>query len=96
MTGLRSVAQVVFTPPVGLQEDAVDLLEIDGLGSVSDRHHHGSDAEVSDVPPDPFARSCNEAEGIDGEGVVAERDLVELIEDELDCVVRCEFLEQDE
>ena len=86
---------VSLPTPVRLQEDAVDLLEVDSLRLISDSFHHGCDAEVSDASDHSFARSCDEVECLVGEGVVAECDLVELLENELDGVIRREFLQHD-
>ena len=41
------------------------------------------------------AGASDEIQRLVGESVVPESDLVELLEDEVDRVVRCEFLQQD-
>lgn len=41
-------------PPVGLQEDGVDLLEVDGFGAVTNGFNHGTNAEVFDGPEGAF------------------------------------------
>ena len=61
---------------MGLQEDAVDLFEIYRLRLITDGLHHGCDAEVSDASEDAFAGACDEGEGLVGECVVTESDLV--------------------
>jgi len=43
------VIEISFSTPVGLQKDEFDLLEVHGLGAVTDGFHHGGDAEVSDA-----------------------------------------------
>ena len=35
-------------PPMGLEEDSVNLLEVDGFGAVPDGFEHGSYTEVFD------------------------------------------------
>lgn len=87
--------EVALSPPVGLQQDAVDLLEVDGLGAVADGLHHGGEGEVSDASEDAFAGARDEVERLVGEGVMAESDFVELPEDEGDGVVGREPLQQD-
>lgn len=90
---MDSVAQVTFSAPVWLEEDAVDLFEIDGLGAVPHGFHHRCDAEVSDASQNSFAGACDETESVIGEGIVAKCDLVELDKDELDGVVGSELLQ---
>ena len=40
----------MFLSPVGLEEDAVDLLEVDGPGSIADGFEHCRTAEVAGSP----------------------------------------------
>ena len=67
---------------MGLQEDAVDLFEIYGCSVrkaerlITDGHHHRCETEVSDASEDAFAGACDEGEGLVGECVVTESDLV--------------------
>jgi hypothetical protein len=55
--------EVALAPPVGLQQDAVDLLEVDRLRAVADSFHHWGDGEISDTPEDAFAEASDEVEG---------------------------------
>ena len=73
----RFVALVM--PPVGLEEDGVDLFEVDGFGAVSDGFDHGADAEVFDGAEGSFGAACDEVGGGFGEGGVWESDAVELV-----------------
>jgi hypothetical protein len=41
------VRQVEFLAPVGLQQDAIDLLELDGFGAIAYGLEQGAEAEVS-------------------------------------------------
>ena len=79
---------------MGLDEDAIDLLEVDGLGAVADRLDEGSEAEILHAPEDPLGRSHDEAERLCGEGCVRQGDLVELGEDEAVEVALDELLEE--
>ena len=56
--------------PVGLEEDVVDLLEVDGFGAVADGFDHGANAEVFDGPEGAFGAAGDEVGGGFGEGIV--------------------------
>lgn len=68
---LREGLLTVFYP-VGLDEDAVDLLEIDEAGLVAHGFDQGTDAEVAGAAQQPLAGADDEREGFGGEGVVAQ------------------------
>ena len=70
-------------PPVGLEQDGVDLLEIDGFGLVAHGFDHGSDAEVSDGSESAFGASGDEVDGFFGKGGVGQADALELGVDEV-------------
>ena len=72
----------VLGPPVRLEQDAVDLLEVDGLGAVADSLEQRADAEVASRPEDTLAGADDEAESVVGESAVSEGDAVELGKDE--------------
>lgn len=67
---------------MGLQEDAIDLFEVDGLGAVSHCFEQVCDAEVASAAQHAFRRADEQAERIVGEGAVREGDPVELSADE--------------
>lgn len=72
---------MVFSP-VGLNEDAVDLFEIDGAGLVPDGFDEGADGEVAGAAEDSVPGAHDESEGLGGERVMAKAAAVELIEEE--------------
>ncbi len=41
------LADIAFSAPVGLEQDAVDLFEIDGLRLIAYGLHHGCNAEIA-------------------------------------------------
>ena len=73
--------EVTFGSPVGLQQDAVDLGEVDGLGAVADGFEEAGDAEVAAASEQAFGGVQQQGEGLFDEGVVAESDAVEFAED---------------
>ena len=81
---LRSCGErvVIVFSPVGLKEDAVDVLEVHDAGLVADGFDEGAEAEVAGAAKDPFARADDQRQGFGGEGVVAKAGAVELIQDE--------------
>ena len=79
--GLDKGLVTVFSP-VGLDEDAVDLFEIDDAGLVAHGFDEAADAQVAGAAQQPFAGANDEREGFEGEGVVAESGAIELGEDE--------------
>ena len=89
------MGQVDLFAPVGLQEDAVDLLQVDGFGAVAHGLEHGAEAEVSGAPEDALGGADDEAERVVGEGRVGECHLVELGADEVGHGVGGQFLQQD-
>lgn len=80
-------------PPVGLEEDSVNLLEIDGFGAVPDGFDHGTDAEVLHGPEGAFGTSGDEVDGLFGKGGVGEADTFKLPVDVVGEVLRGEGLE---
>src|SRR5271156_1221467 len=50
--GLSEVDQVGFFLPVGLQEDAVDVVDVDGLVGAADGFDHAADAKVAGLAQD--------------------------------------------
>ena len=63
---------VTVFPPVGLDEDPVDLFQIDGAELVAGGLDERGDAEVLGPAQQTLARAHDEGERVGGEGVVAE------------------------
>jgi len=72
---------MVFSP-VGLNEDAVDLLEIDGAGLVAHGFDEGTNGEIAGAAEDSVPGAHDESESFGSERVVAKAAAVELIEEE--------------
>ena len=72
---------------MGLEEDAVDLGEVDGLDAIADGFEERAEAEVSDASEDAFGGACDEGEGVVGEDGVGESGAIELGTDEGEDVV---------
>ena len=72
---------------MGLEEDAVDLGEVDGLDAIADGFEERAEAEVSDASEDAFGGACDEGEGVVGEDGVGESGAIELGADEGEDVV---------
>jgi hypothetical protein len=68
---------------VGLHEDAVDDVDIDGALGGADGFDEAADAEVAGLAEDAVGGTDDEVDGGWGEGVVAEPGVVEFAEDEL-------------
>jgi hypothetical protein len=73
--------------PVGLQQHAIDLLQIDGTGAVAHGLEKRCDAKVSRGAQHTLRRSYDEPECFFGEGIVGECDAVELGENEGYCTI---------
>ena len=81
---------LLVVPPVGLEQNGVDLFEVDGLGAVAHGFDERADAEVFDGAQGAFRAADDEVDGGFGEGVVGQADAVELAVDELGDGVRSE------
>lgn len=81
--------------PVGLNENAVDLFDIDGACLVADGFEEGCNTEVAGAAQTAFGRTHDEVECGFGEGVVTESTFVELIEDEVAGLVGVHGFEDD-
>ena len=68
---MRGFVALVVSP-VGLQQDGVDLLEVDGFGLVADCFDEAADGEVFDGAEGAFGAAGDEVEGGFGEGAVRE------------------------
>ena len=62
MARLSVMLRVAVFAPVGLEQDAVDLFEVDGLCAISDGFDERGDAEVARASEDAFAGAYDESE----------------------------------
>ena len=69
--------------PVGLQEDAVDVVDVDGLVSGADGLDEAADAEVAGLAQDAVGGADDQVHSWSCEGVMAEADAVEFTQDEV-------------
>jgi hypothetical protein len=65
----------MFFSPVGLGEDGVEVLQIDGTGLITDRFDQRAEAEVAGVPQDALAGTDDESEGFGGKSSQSSRSL---------------------
>src|SRR5271155_3395339 len=93
--GRSVVDEVGFLLPVGLQEDAVDVVDVDGLGGAADGLDQATDAEVAGLAQNAIGGADDEVHGRAAEGVVPESGAVEFAEDEVAQVVGVEALGDD-
>ena len=89
------VDEVGFLLPVGLQEDAVDVVDVDGFVGAADGLDQAADAEVAGLAQDAVGGADDEIDGGAGEGVVSESDAVEFAEDEVAHVIGIEAFGDD-
>ena len=68
---------------MGLNEDAVDLLEIDDADLVAHGFDERAQAQVAGAAQQALAGADDEGQGVRGEGVVAQAGAVQLGQDEL-------------
>ena len=80
---------------MGLEEDAIDLLEVDGATAVADGLDQGAEAEVAGTAEVSLGGAHDEGERVRGEGRVRHCDGVELGADEVGHVVGCEPGDED-
>ena len=64
--------RVAVLSPVRLEQDAVDLLEVDGLGAVSDGLEQSAEAEVAHATKHASGGAHDEGERVRGELLMAE------------------------
>jgi len=81
MSGSSEVDEVGFLLPVGLQEDAVDVVDVDGLVGGADSLDHAADAEIAGLAQHAVGTADNQVDGGLSEGVVAELGAVEFAQD---------------
>ena len=77
------IGEIGVFVPVGLQQDAVDDVDVDGALGGADGFDEASDGEVSGASEDAVGGADEEVDGGGREGVVAESDAVEFAEEEL-------------
>src|SRR5271168_1368049 len=77
------IDQVGLLLPMGLQEDAVDVVDVDGLAGTADGLDQAADTEVAGLAQDAVGRADDEIDGGAGEGVVPQSGAVELAQDEV-------------
>jgi YD repeat-containing protein len=73
---------IAVLSPVGLDEHAVDLLDVNGAGLRAHGFDECGQAEVAGAAQEAFGSAHHEGEGVLREGVVSESGVVELLEDE--------------
>src|SRR5262249_58979807 len=66
------VNQVGFLLPVGLQEDAVDVVDVNRFVGAADGLDHAADAEIAGLAQDAVGASDDEVDGGAGGGGVCE------------------------
>jgi len=67
--------------PVGLDEHAVDVFEIDAAGLVAHGFNKGTNAEVASATQEAVAGAHDKGEGFGREDIVAKTAAIELVED---------------
>ena len=73
---------VTIISPMGLDEDAVDLFEIDGAGLVADSFDEGAHAQVARATQKAVTGTHDESEGLWSERVVTKTGAIELVQEE--------------
>ena len=86
---------VALFAPVRLQQDAIDLIEVDGLGAISDSLDEGAEAEVAYASQQALRRADDQRERLEREGRVRESGAVELGMNEAGEVFRRELGDED-
>ena len=81
--------------PVGLQEDAIDVVDVDGLVGGADGLDQAANAEITGLAQDAVGGADDQVDGEAREGVVAEANAVEFAQDEVAQGVRGEAFGDD-
>src|SRR5271155_89959 len=68
---------------MGLHQDAVDVVDVDGLVGAADGLDHAADAEIAGLAQDAVGTADDQVDGRLSEGVVAELGAVEFAQDEV-------------
>src|SRR5271165_6347191 len=74
---------IAVISPMGLNEDPVDLLEIDGADLIAHGLDQRTEAEIAGAAQQALGGADNEGQGVRGEGIVAQARAVQLRQDEL-------------
>src|ERR1700735_4559486 len=80
---------------MGLHEDAVDVVDVDGFVGRANGLDHAADAEVAGLAQDAVGGADDEVDGRSGEGVVAKSGAVEFTADEVAHDVRAKAFGDD-
>src|SRR6266566_8378763 len=81
--GSAEDGSVIVFPPMRLNEDVIDLLEINDAGLVAHRFNEGAQAKVAGAAQKPFAGADDQREGFGREGIVTQTGAIHLAQDEL-------------
>ena len=76
------VNQVGLLLPVGLQEDAVDVVDVNRFVGAADGLDHAADAEIAGLAQDAVGGADDQVNGGAGEGMVSKSDAVEFAQEE--------------
>ena len=68
---------------MGLNEDAIDLLEIHDTGLVTDGFDERAETQVAGAAQEAFAGTDDERQRFGSEGIVAQSGAIQLIQDKL-------------
>ena len=79
----RGVQEIGFAPPVGLEQDAVDVGQLDGFGIVTDGFEQGGNAKVAGTTQEAIGGADDEIERLGGKGTMSQAAEVELGQDEV-------------
>jgi len=79
----RGGEEIGIVAPVGLEQDAVDLFEIDAFGLIADGFEQTGQTQVAGATQEAVGGADDEGEGFLGKGVVGEADGIELADNEL-------------
>ena len=85
------LVEVGIGSPVGLKQDAIDLLEIDALGVVPHGFQQASPAEVFSASQQPIGGAHDQGQGLLGKRAVGQGHRIKLTLDEVCDLIRVEF-----
>jgi hypothetical protein len=60
---ILGVSPIVLLSPVGLEQDAIDLFEIDAFGLIADGFQETGKAKIADTTQEAFGGTRDESEG---------------------------------
>ncbi len=82
--------KIAFPAPMGLEQDAIDMGQIDDFAAGADRFQEAGDAQVAGAAQVAFSRADDEIERFRGKGAVGQAAQIELSEDEVADLLRIE------